>query len=373
MKKLLLFLAVMALALPVFAERPYSENGANYYVNSWWFGPITDPTDTFWVPGLEVQDVSSGGDSVCIPNILGIDLAPYKYLYVEVAVTQADTTHNDSLLFDIYTGYYGDFDSLRAVVPSDSIPSIIATLGTTAHEWFALMDLADANTYFFQKSVWLRIRPYFNSAFYTDTTYTGAPAANLWSAAGDSLVDWYTANADGLFWTQMNEADWDSFIWVGHKDSTVAMSMGTMAAAQNPGIIDSVEFNVAYWDSTKTIHADTIRLGIAFGDSTLHHYDSLDVVLWSNPFALDSSVSTVTTPRPRDTVTVCFPTDPRGNTWTRTTLDSTIIVLDPVHVDTTSAGDNGLICVYRLWSTTYHNRGELFPGVRGRVTVYLKD
>lgn len=158
--------------------------------------------------------------------------------------------------------------------------------------------------------------------------------------------------------------------------------MNEMAIAESPGTIDSLTFAIAYCESIVVLAADTLRLGIAFGDSTGHHYDSLDIgvggsgVLWSTQFPLDSSLSVTTDPRAKDTVYFTFTTDPHGNPWTRTTLDSCILIIDPVHVDTSAADADaipGFLYIYDLWATVYHSRTELFPTMRYRATVYLKD
>lgn len=385
MKRFLVFLVVLALASPVLGQDdPYESEQADHGAYMVYWGTTTDPSDTFWHPGHEVRDVSSGGDSVNIPNTVGINLLNYGYLGIEVAIIAGDTTLNDSLLVDIWTGYYGHVDSLISGAAYTTITN--GALFDTcidfpdcpkAIKWVCLRDTSESPEYWWQRYAWLRLRTHMTTIFATDTTFTGATDGDTWSAAGDSLADWNTQNADGMFWTVMNEASWDSFVYVQGKDSTFVLAMNTMTAAHNPGTFDSVTFAVAYWESLTTVAEDTLRLGIAFGDTTGHHYDSLDIgvggsgVLWATQQALDSTG----TAELRDTVYFTFTTDPHGNTWTRTSLDSCLVVFDPVHVDTVT-GDNGtkgILCLYRFWSTTYHSRTELFPSLKYRATIWLKE
>lgn len=355
------------------------ERGATFS----YFGTVTDPTDTIWHPGHEVLNYLYA-DSVNVPNVWGINLTQYKYLGFEVVMLQADTTLNDTLLVDVWTGYYGHLDSLISAVAYTEITDglIFDTCITPpecpiAKKWVILADTSESPDFWFQKYAWLRLRTHMATIFATDTTFTGATDGDTWSEAGDSLADWNTTNAADIFWKMFTvSANYDSFAYVQGKDSLFALSLNTMTATESPGTIDSVTFAVAYWESLTTVAEDTLRLGIAFGDTSLHHYDSLDTpanggsgVLWSTQQALDSSG----TAEQRDTVYFTFTTDPYGNTWTRTSLDSCIVIFDPVHVDTTGAGTEGILCVYRFWSTTYHSRTELFPALKYRATVYLKE
>lgn len=357
------------------AVDPYRGEWGEFGSHWSYFGEISDPTDTLWIPGLGLND--------SIPNIRGINLTQYRYLGFEVAIIQSDTTLTDSLLVDLWTGYYGHVDSvIAAVAVGDITDGVLYDTCTDfpdcpkAIKWVVLADTTEDPAFWFQKYAWLRLWTHVNSDNETDTTFTGATDGDTWSAAGDSLADWNTQNADGMFWTVLNEASWDSFVYVQGKDSLFAISLNEMSAAQSPGTIDSVTFAVAYWESLATVAEDTLRLGIAFGDTSQHHYDSLDIgvkgsgVLWATQQALDSTG----TAELRDTVYFTFTTDPHGNAWTRTTLDSCLVVFDPVHVDTVT-GDNGtlgILCVYRFWSTTYHSRTELFPSLRYRATIWLK-
>lgn len=398
MKRLLLIALVLfclpadlwqAGVAPVLAAPPYSGNGPTYSMMTWWFN-TTDPADTFWFPGQEVQDVSSGGDSINIPITTGMDLLPYNYIGIEVAIIVPDTTLNDSLLTSLWTSYYGHGDSVIEAVAYTQITN--GALFDTcidfpdcpkAIKWTCIRDTTESPEYWWQRYLWVRLITYMTAAFRTDTTFTGEADTDgdLWAADGDSLLDWNSIGADGYFWDMLVEAEYDSFVYVHGKDSLFAVAMDAMAIAESPGTIDSVTFSVAYCESVVTVAEDSLRLGIAFGDSTGHHYDSLDIglggsgVLWATQQALDSSLSASTDPRAKDTVEFTFTTDPHGNVWTRTSLDSCILIFDPVHVDT-SAGDDevlGFLYIYRTFATVYHSRTELFPKVKGRVTVYLKE
>jgi len=388
MKRFGAILAVLVLTCGLFtgnclAVDPYVRE-AGERTDCWsFFGGFTDPTDTVWLPGHEVLNYLDA-DSVNDPNVWGINLTQYRYFGFEVVPIQGDTTLNDSLLVDVWTGYYGDRDSLIAVVAATQITN--GTIFDTctdfpdcpkAIKWVALVDTTESPEYWFQKYAWLRLRTTITTAFATDTTFAGATNGDTWAAAGDSLRDWNTQNADGMFWTVMNEASWDSFVYVQGKDSLFVLAMNTMSAAENPGTIDSVTFAVAYWESLATVAEDTLRLGIAFGDTTDHHYDSLDIgvagsgVLWGSQQCLDSTC----TAEQRDTVYFTFTTDPYGDAWTRTSLDSCLVIFDPVHVDTLTGnnGTAGILCIYKFWSTTYHSRTELFPELKYRATVWLKE
>jgi hypothetical protein len=375
LKRALVYLAlVLALMSYAFAQEahhsPYVAQRGDGWAVWHYFGQITDPTDTVWHPGIVPND--------SVPGVWGIDLSPYKYFGFEFDILQADTTHIDSLLVDIWTGYYGAIGSVTVAIPTDSITnSILVDSAATAplvRRYVLIADTAITCPFWFQKYAWGRIRSYVNSDNETDTTFAGATEGDLWSEAGDSLIDWNTTNADGIFWKMFTTtASWDSFAYITGKDSLLALSMNKMAAATNPGVIDSVVFGVALWESLTVVAPDTLRLGIAFGDSTEHHYDSLDIgvkgsgVLWATQQAVTSAAEA------RDTLEFTFTTDPYGNPWTRTTLDSCILILDPVHIDTTSAGAAATLCIYDILPVTYHNRSNLFPAVKYRMTFWLKE
>ena len=373
------FLAILAAVLlfsgSVSAIDPYSGRQGDGWATWTYFGQFTDPIDTLWHPGIVPND--------SIPNVHGIDLAPYSFMGIEVAIITPDTTLNDSLLVDLWTGYYGHLDSLISGAAYTTITN--GCLFDTcidfpdcpkAIKWVCLRDTTESPEYWWQGYAWLRLRTSMTTVFATDTTFTGATDGDCYSAAGDSLADWNTTNADGIFWKMFTvAADYDSFAFVTGKDSLLVLAMNSMTAAESPGTIDSVVFAVAYWESLTVIAEDTLRLGVVFGDTSKHHYDSLDAgyggsgVLWATQQCLDSTG----TAELRDTVYFTFTTDPRGNAWTRTTLDSCLVIFDPVHIDTAAAGTAGILCVYGFWATTYHSRTELFPTMKYRATVWLKE
>lgn len=381
MKRCLAILTVLAVSCWLSAvsclavDDPYvGEQGQTGAYMSY-FGEVTDPIDTIWHPGSGVTD--------SIPSIWGINLTQYKYFGIEVTTIQADTTLNDSLLVDVWTGYYGHLDSLISAVAYTEITdgALFDTCGTfpscpKAIKWMTVTDTTESPAFWFQKYIWVRLRTFITTIFATDTTFTGAPDGQTWSAAGDSLIDWNTTNAATIFWKMFTVAtDYDSFAYITGKDSTLVLPMNTMTTTENPGTIDSVTFAVAYWESLTVIAEDTLRLGIAFGDSSDHHLDSLDSetagsgILWATQQSLDSTG----TAELRDTVYFTFTTDPYGNAWTRTTLDSCLVIFDPVHVDTNSSGTAGILCVYGFWATTYHSRTELYPSLKYRVNIWLKE
>lgn len=384
MKRFLLFLVILALAVPVFGQQ-YPYQGEQGEVGSYmvYWGATTDPTDTFWYPGEEVQDVSSGGDSVNIPLIVGWNLTQYKYLGIEVAIIEGDTTLNDSLLVDLWTGYYGHEDSLILTVAHTQITNgaIFDTCidfpdCNKAVKWVTLVDTTESPEYWWQKYAWMRIRPSITAAFVTDTVMTNTVEANdLWQAAdGDSLVDWWATNGDDSWTTEIDEAigstDFTDFISVSVKDSLMVMGI-SVPIAENPGTIDSLVFTVVVKESLETVNSDTLRLGIVFGDTSLHYFWKLGTPIWATQLPVVSYFEDAG----HDTCSYLFTTDPYGNPWTRTSLDSAFVVFDPVHVDTVT-GNNGTLGMMKLvqfWAKTYHSRTELFPELKWRVAVKLKE
>lgn len=384
LKKLLLIALLLFWVTPVLAQPPHSGNGPTYNMMTWWFN-TTDPADTFWFPGVEVADVSTPGiDSVNIPITWGIDLLPYNYLGIEVAIITGDTTLNDTLAVDIYTGYYGDADSVILAVSLDSINygGIFDTCinfpdCNKATKWVDLREhtyAAGATPSWFQRYVWLRLRTRMTEIFRTDTTFTSTVEANdLWQAAdGDSLVDWWATGGDDSWESEIDEAigstDFDDFISVSVKDSLMVMGI-SVPIAESPGTIDSLVFTVVVKESLETTDPDLLRLGVVFGDSSLHYFWKLGTPIW----ATQQEVTSYFESAGHDTLSYLFTTDPYGDPWTRTTLDSAFVVFDPVYVDTVDAGTPGMMKLVQFWAKTYHSRTELFPELKGRVTVYLKE
>lgn len=385
MKRLLLIAFLLFWMAPVaaLAQAPYAGNGPTYSMMTWWFS-TTDPIDTLWFPGVEVADVSTPGvDSVNIPIVWGIDLLPYNYLGIEVAIITPDTTLNDSLLVSLWTGYYGHADSILSAVAVTQIRD--GTLFDTcitfpscprAIKWTCLRDTAETTEYPWQRYFWLRLITHITTIFATDTVMTNTVEANdLWQAAdGDSLVDWWATGGDDSWESEIDEAigstDFDDFISVSVKDSLMVMGISA-PIAESPGTIDSFVFTVVVKESLETVDSDTLRLGIVFGDSSLHYFWKLGTPIWAPQLPVVSYFEDAG----HDTVSYTFTTDPYGNAWTRTSLDSAFVVFDPVYVDTVT-GDNGTLGMMKLvqfWAKTYHSRTELFPEVKGRVTTYLKQ
>ena len=266
MKRFLLFLVILALTSPVFGqESPQTihESGKNQVIVS--YGEITAPNDTFWIPGHTVLSYLDA-DSTNDPNVWGINLSQHRLLGVEVIIIQPDTTLNDSLLVDLWTGYYGHKDSLILAAAATQITD--GTLFDTcitfptcpkARHWYFLSDSTESPEYWWQRYAWLRLRTHMTEIFRTDTTFTGAPDGDVWAADGDSLYDWNTTNADGIFYKMFTTAvDYDSFAYVHGKDSLLAIAMNEMAIAESPGTIDSLTFAIAYCESIVVLAADTL-------------------------------------------------------------------------------------------------------------------
>jgi len=383
MKRILVFLVALAVScgLAVDCKAQYMGEQGEHGAYMVYFGTTTDPIDTFWHPGHEVRDVSSGGDSVNIPNITGINLTQYSYLGIEVTTIQADTTLNDSLLVDLWTGYYGHVDSLIATVAATQITN--GTLFDTcidfpdcpkAIKWVALVDTTESPEYWWQKYAWLRLRTHMTTIFATDTTMTNTVAGDCYATLGDSLRDWWATNGDDSWETEIDEAigstDWDDFVSVSAKDSLLVLGLDG-PIAESPGTIDSLVFTVVVKESLNTVFSDTLRLGIVFGDTTEQQFYKLGTPSWATQRAVAKYAGSTG----HDTVTYCFATNPYGNTWTRTTLDSVLVIFDPVHVDTLT-GNNGTLGMMKLvqfWAKTYHSRTELFPALKYRATIWLKE
>ena len=389
MKRFLVFLGVLAVScglwtVDVFAIDPYQGEQGQYGACWTYFGQTTDPTDTMWLPGHDVLNYLSA-DSTNDPEIWGINLTQYKYLGFEVTTIQADTTLNDSLLVDLWTGYYGHKDSLiAAVAVADITNGTIFDTCTTfpdcpkAIKWVCLADTTEDPPFWLQKYAWLRLRTHITTVFATDSTMTNTVEKDTYAAAGDSMRDWWATNGNDSWETEIDEAigatDWADFVCVSGKDSLLVCALDG-PIAENPGTIDSVVFTVIVKESLDVVSTDTLRLGIAFGDTSEHHFDSLNVgasgsgAIW----ATQQTVTEYPAATSHDTITYCFTTDPYGNAWTRTTLDSILVIFDPVYVDTVAAGTAGLLKLVQFWAKTYHSRTELFPTLKYRATVWLKE
>lgn len=199
-------------------------------------------------------------------------------------------------------------------------------------------------------------------------------ANDLWSVLGDGFRDWFATNANDSWESEIDEAigatDFDDYICVSGKDSTAVMGI-SVPIAESPGTIDSFVFTVVVKESLNTVVSDTLKLGIVFGDSALHELDKLGTPVYATQLPVTKYPSSAE----YDTCSYTFTTDPYGNAWTRTSLDSCFVIFYPVHVDTLT-GDNGtkgLMKLVQFWAKTYHSRTELFPELKGRVTVYLKE
>lgn len=389
MKRFLPFLMILALATPVFGQQlPYPQQDAfpmDALPDVWegdygktnifgvYYGTMVLPLDTLWLPGLGTYD--------SIPATRGINLTQYEWLGFEVVLVQADTTLNDSVEVSLWTGDWGSVDSLIEAVAATQITNggLFDTCGTfpnclRATHWFCLRDTAETREYPFQRYAWLRLRNYMTTIFATDTTFEGTPNEEL---TGDSLNQWLTTNADDLMHTVLYEADFDSFVYVSTKDSLFAVAFDEMSCAESPGRIDSVTFAIAYCESIVVLIGDSLAVGIAFGDVAGSYWDfdegAGSGILWSATQFLDSSLSASTNPRAKDTVYFTFATDPYGNAWTRSTLDSTTVFVDPIYIGVTGGAAKGWLYIYLMWATTYHSRTDLYPNAKYRATIWLKE
>lgn len=180
MKRFLFFLVILALTSSVFGQedpQTIHESGKNQVIVS--YGEITAPNDTFWIPGHTVLSYLDA-DSTNDPNVWGINLSQHRLLGVEVIIIQPDTTLNDSLLVDLWTGYYGHKDSLILAAAATQITD--GTLFDTcitfptcpkARHWYFLSDSTESPEYWWQRYAWLRLRTHMTEIFRTDTTFTG--------------------------------------------------------------------------------------------------------------------------------------------------------------------------------------------------------
>jgi hypothetical protein len=379
MKRFLVIFVVLSL-ICVVAGAQYPQNvptsGKNKVLV--YYSPlITDPSDTFFIPGYEVQSYSNT-DSVNRPNIWGIDISQHRWLGIEVVPIQPDTTLNDSIHVDVFTGNYGNIDSFVCIVPPDSIP--YGTIFDTClaypdcprtSKWFNTVD--SACVYWFQRYVWLRVRTAITTAFATDTVVTNISPEKDVFAVGDSIHGWTATNGDDSWETEIDEAqgsiDWDDYVSVVVKDSFLVISMDQTEIEENPGTIDSLVFFVVCMESLNVITADSIRAGAMFGDTSKHYFGLIGEPVWgaTQVPAEEGAAGTY------DTLTFSLPLTPRGTKWTRSNLDSTLMVLQSVFIDTVAAGTAGMIKVPQVWARTYHSRTELFPALKYRATVYLKE
>lgn len=327
-----------------------------------WYQETNLPNDTLWHPGYGIDDAT--------PSIWGINLTDFRFLGAEIAILQEDTVLLDTIRASWHTGFYGHKDSVASAY------AFVVIADTTncpdAKKWIPLVDSSSA--YWFERYAWLRL--IFSTTNTTDTTDYNVSEKTLWAAAGDSLRDWnffngthYSPSKDSLY-LGIDElpgaTNWNDWIYVKGKDSLVAFAMQASQVATSPGIIDSVVLTLVVSESLDVVASDTLRVGIAFGDSSLHHYDSLSAVSWgTNQVILDNNAN--------DTLGWTFTLTPRSLAWTRTTLDSMIVIFDPVHVDTTTAGAKGILQIVQMWVAAYHDRSYLVPTVKYRVTCFLKE
>ena len=348
MKKL--FALSVALALTLLLSVP-SQGG--------WFGP-TGKKVTWYGKFTHASDTAFYPDGTHL-----LDFTEYNWWGYELEILVPDTTLPDSVGITIFTGH----DNTGWT--SDSLDSMVYsviedhTAGTKGNLWYSLHDTA-TGAVFLGGGVTIRIN--ISCLDTTDTSTVGG--TDPWGAAGDSIRDWNTTN--GGWESEIDEAigatDLADFIYVKGKDSLQVLCTDNPFNADVYNF-DSIMIGIIVAESLDVIAMDTIRMGIGYGDTIKHHFDSLTVV-WGVQQALTAEDGAA---NGLDTLIWSFVTDPRGNVWQKANLDSLLVVFDPVHVDSTSAGAAGALVVYHLWLFYEANRDTLNPPLEYRLTQWLKQ
>jgi len=324
------------------------------------------PNDTIWIPGEDVNDTLGGiwGQ----PFSVGKDLTHYNYVGYNFHLIQADSVLVDIITPSVYTGYYGSTDSITQVYNGATTEDSTAD-ALDLHRMFKIVPSTDSNsTYWFDKYAWARI--IVSTISVSDTIDTNTVDKGLWSmrgskdtinttvasiygTAGDSVNDWNPIPA-AAYYQAMNtyrvlaDSKESTYVYVRGKDTLSVFStdgITTSGFHGNPAF-DSLVIRATVTESLTVITADSIRVGVAIGDSASRHLSTMTVV-WGATRAIAGAAA-------YQNWTWTFTTNQRGVAWTVGTIDSLMLVIDAVHMDTVAAGTPGILKVTSLRYNAYY-------------------
>lgn len=165
----------------------------------------------------------------------------------------------------------------------------------------------------------------------------------------------------GLYESEIDETvlDQTDYIFIAAKDSFCAVPATATNDPYEEGQIDSVVvWFVGASDSTLA-NDDTIKWGLAWGDSSLHHgsmwyTDSLVKV------AMDETI---------DTAQITFALCPSGShEWTDNAIDSMLFVFGTHYEGQTAATNEGTFYIYQAGYRVYYNRNQS-PNFKWKATI----
>ncbi len=177
------------------------------------------------------------------------------------------------------------------------------------------------------------------------------------------MQDWNASSA-GALEADIDEAtvDYTDYIYVKGSDSACVIPCDNSNTYET-GIIDSVVVFLVAADDSAIMNTDTVKFGVLFGDSALHHWGGLFDSDTVQAFEIDSGETT--------TCSFALATQPSGK-WIKDSLDAMNFGVIAHRQDTTVNGDNGEIRVFQVGYRAYYNR-RFRPRPHIRATVYLKE
>jgi hypothetical protein len=345
-----LFVIVGIMALGQSWQQPPSEG--NRIITYYGERLSTAANDTFWIP-----DTSSDH---------GIDLGPFSKFLFEFQVTDKDTFIADSVFVSLYTNWRTDTSYAK---DSTTLTYAFDSSANDAN-WAdkkKVFGVGDSTT---SALVWDRyvaarvlIRTLgLSGTTYIDSTDTGTVTGTCWGAAGDSMID-FNASGAGLLEADIDEATLDStdYIYVTGIDSFCVIPAEDLDTPHEAGHIDSLVLWAVVDNDSTLITGDSLKWGLCWGDSALHHYGT---------FHTDTVVFGLVTSTPQ-TITQAFAVDPvTGDNWTTAHVDSMFYVFGSHSLDTTAAGNTGVLKILQVGHRVYFNRHQ-DPLFKWKATWWL--
>jgi hypothetical protein len=374
MKKLILLALIVLFITPISYGGIFGGDKTLTY-----YGYAILPRDTIWIPGRDVTAgaLATGGINGQ-PSFGGISLTDYRHIGVNFTILNPDSTITDTFFLSLWTGYVGGYkDSLRQVSPiygsyGDSAWSPLADQAVgSVRKWMNVLPPDSAYiprtaAAYFDPYTWVRVRLSQSITAYGDSSL---PGGDLYTAAGgDSVHDWKASTSTNL----KNMVDdaigtpvYTDYINVSHEDSVAMLTLAAWAYPTSvPATIDSVVIRAIASESLVTIASDTLGVNIMFGDTSLHGFGLMAA---AGQYSLARLVKhAVAGSHAYTTCYYTFTTSPGGYPLTPTNLDSLMVIIDPVHVDTLANGSQGILKIVALWAEAH---GSTITGLQTTTMV----